>query len=162
MRFPSAEYIIGWLISRDAPVSVQFVKYGLCGVVSTIALLAIVFPLSHWVIPAADGMIIDGVEISDATRQRNLIINNFIAFPVANGVAYFLNTWLVFTPGRHSRLYEFTIFTLIAAISFGAGLLVGPMLIKSLGISSILAQGFLVVTSAVVNFLCRKFLVFLR
>lgn len=162
MRFPSVEFILAWLISRDAPVSVQFVKYGLCGVVSTLILLAIVLPLSHWVIPAADGMIIDGVEITDATRQRNLIINNFIAFPVANGAAYLLNTWLVFTPGRHSRLYEFTIFTVIAAISFGAGLLGGPMLIERFGITSGVAQLSLVITSASVNFLCRKFLVFLR
>ena len=64
--------------------------------------------------------------------------------------------------GRHSRVREFTFFTLIAFASFCAGLFGGPFLIHKFGINSHLSQVGLVVTSALVNFVCRKFLVFKR
>ena len=162
MKFPSRETLSRWLQTHDAPVLVQFVKYGLCGVVSTLILLVVAMGLSMTVIPAMDWSVIDGEPISDATRQRNLIINNLIAFPIANLAAYLLNIRLVFVPGRHSKGVEFGIFTAIAAVGFIAGLLGGPFLIKRYGIPSIVAQFLLMVTSALVNFVCRKFLVFVK
>ncbi len=151
-----------WVQTRDTPVFVQFVKYGLCGVASTILLLLITMTLSSTMIPAMDWSTIEGQPITDAQRQQNLIINNLIAFPFANQVSYLLNARLVFIPGRHSRLVEFSIFTSIAGFSFLVGLLGGPFLIRWFGLPSIFAQCMLIGTSAIVNFLCRKFLVFAR
>ena len=141
---------------------VQFVKYGMCGLASTILLLVIVIGLSLTLIPAMDWSVVDGQPITDSQRQHNLIINNLIAFPFANFAAYCLNVRLVFVPGRHSKSVEFAIFTTIAAVSFVAGLLAGPFLVRHLGLPSLLAQLMLISTSALVNFLCRKFLVFAR
>lgn len=162
MKFPSRKTLQSWLSTHDAPVFVQFVKYGLAGVAATLILMLISMSLSLTLIPAMDWSTVDGEPITDALRQRNLIINNLIAFPFANHTAYLLNAKLVFVPGRHSRLFEFGIFTAIALFSFVVGLLAGPFLIRSFGLPSILAQFILIVTSAMVNFLCRKFLVFAR
>ena len=162
MKIPCQEILKRWAQTRDTPVFVQFVKYGLCGVASTILLLAIAMTLSNPLIPAIDWSTIEGQPITDAQRQQNLIINNLIAFPFANQVCYLLNARLVFVPGRHSRTAEFSLFTSIAGFGFLLGLLGGPFLIRWLGLPSILAQFMLIGTSALVNFLCRKFLVFVR
>lgn len=162
MKIPSRETLTRWLLTRDAPVFVQFAKYGACGVIGTTILVAIVLALSISLFPALDSSLVDGEPISDALRQRNLIVNNIIAFPFANFAVYLLNVWLVFTPGRHSRGKEFGIFTLVAAIGHFAGILAGPFLIERFGIATIVAQLSLVVTSTLVNFLCRKFVVFAR
>jgi putative flippase GtrA len=162
VKIPSRETLKRWIFSRDAPVFVQFAKYGACGVIGTAVLIGIVMALSLTVIPAMDGSQIDGEPISDALRQRKLIINNVIAFPFANLAVYYLNVWLVFTRGRHSRWKEFGIFTLVAAIGHFAGILAGPFLIQRFGIPTLAAQLSLIITSALVNFLCRKFIVFER
>ncbi|MEM7699077.1 MAG: GtrA family protein [Verrucomicrobiota bacterium] len=93
--------------------------------------------------------------------RANLIKANLAAFFFGNVFAYLMNAWLVFTPGRHSRLREFAIFTAIALLSFSLGLFGGPFFFGE-GSSVVLAQAGFTVTSAVVNFLCRKFLVFQR
>ncbi len=160
MKIPSRETLGRWFLSRDAPLFVQFAKYGASGVISTLLLLAVVMTLSATAIPAMDWSLIDGEPITDAVRQRNLVVNNLIAFPISNLSAYLLNIWLVFTPGRHSKKVEFGFFTLVSGISFCAGLFGGPLLIKSFGIPTIAAQFSFVITSALVNFLCRKFLIF--
>jgi putative flippase GtrA len=160
VNFPDRETLTRWLLTRDTPVFVQFVKYGACGVLATIVLVAIVMTLSATVLPALDHSLVDGEPISHALRQRNLILNNVIAFPFANLAAYLLNVWLVFTPGRHARWKEFGIFTLVSAISHFAGVLAGPFLIEPYEIPTLAAQLSLIITSALVNFLCRKFIVF--
>ena len=52
--------------------------------------------------------------------------------------------------------------TLVAAIGHFAGILAGPFLIQRFGIPTLAAQLSLIITSALVNFLCRKFIVFER
>lgn len=162
MKIPSRETLNLWITSRDVPVFVQFAKYGACGVISSIVLVIVAMALSATIIPAMDWSLIEGTPITDAIRQRNLIINNIIAFPISNLVAYRLNTRLVFTPGRHSKRFEFGVFTLINAFSFSIGFFGGPMLIGWFGISTFAAQFFLIVISILVNFLCRKYFVFAR
>ncbi len=55
---------------------------------------------------------------------------------------------------------EFIYFSLISTLGFVIGLAVGPMLIQIYGINTLVAQLALVVASAMVNFVCRKFFVF--
>ena len=162
VKIPSRATLNHWLYSRDAPVFVQFAKYGAAGAISTVLLLAISMTLSFTVIPAMDGMVVDGAPITDALRERNLMINNVIAFPFANTVAYLLNVGLIFTPGRHSKWVEFWLFTGISFLSFFAGLVGGPKLIGWFGVSSLFAQFSLMITSALVTYVCRKFLIFAK
>ncbi len=147
-----------WMVSKEAPPIVQFAKYALFGAVTTVVHNVIVVALGCTVLPAFPGLM--GEPIPTELRQHHLLLANLIAFPVGNVVAYLGNVMWVFTPGRHSKWREFWLFTGIAAFSFGVGLFGGPILIGWFGISSGLAQIGLIVTSALVNFVCRKFLVF--
>ena len=147
--------VFRYLVSREAHPLVQFVKYGCCGVAATVAQIGVAYLLDAW-FPWVDG------SISDDTRAKNQVIANLIAFVFSNATAYTTNVLWVFESGRHSRVREFTFFTLIAFASFCAGLFGGPFLIHKFGINSHLSQIGLVVTSALVNFVSRKFLVFKR
>jgi putative flippase GtrA len=138
---------------------VQFVKYVAFGAVTTFVHLGIFAWLSHTWFPAHDYLAPGG--LPDELKQRHALISNLFAFPPAATVNYFFNIAFVFTTGRHSRLREFALFILVSLLSFAAGLFCGPFLI-SRGLDPWLAQGGLMVSSALVNFLCRKFLVFLR
>lgn len=142
-------------LSRDAPGLIQFAKYGFCGVCSVILHNAVVALLVLTVLPTS------GDGLSAEELRRNLVVANLIAFPVGNVFTYAVNSWLVFTPGRHSRLREFLLFTGLSLFSFSIGLFGGPIFFGE-GSSVVLAQLGFTVTSALVNFLCRKFLIFLK
>ncbi len=146
--------------SRDAHPLLQFIKYGICGVAATLVHQGIFFALSYTIIPAGDGIVINGVPIDDHTRYWNGVINNLIAIGPSCMVAYITNVLWVFTPGRHSRAREMTMFFSIAAVGNLAGLIGGPMLIKWFGIPTWMSQLTFIFTSFLVNFLCRKFLIF--
>jgi putative flippase GtrA len=75
-------------------------------------------------------------------------------------VAYFLNIAFVFTPGRHSKWVEMVLFWIISAIGFFPGAIVVHWLAEGLGLSSTISQLGFVFTSVLVNFLCRKFVIF--
>jgi putative flippase GtrA len=144
-----------WLLSPSAPFIVQFGKYGFCGGLAFIAHSGVVLLLSKTVNPAMDGL-----GLPDAVRSQRLLVNNLIAFPIGNLVAYCTNALFVFKGGRHSRWREFALFTAVSGVSMIIGLLVGPALINSFGVSTVVAQFSIAVTSALVNFACRKFFVF--
>ncbi len=148
-----------WLKSRDAPVTFQFLKYGALGAFTTVIQVGLFTALSHTWFPAHDYLVDGG--IPDALQQRNAVLSNLIAFPFAAAFNYVANVLFVFTPGRHSRGREFSLFMGISFVTFAVGLLAGPLLI-SRGLDPWIAQAGLVVTSALLNFVCRKFLVFLR
>lgn len=133
----------------------------MCGASATLVQLIIVFALSYTIIPAMDGMMVNGQPITKGTRAFNLVINNLIAFPFSNLVAYLLNALWVFTPGRHSKLKEFAMFTGISLFSLLIGLSI-TLLIEWYNWPTGLAQIGIVITSAMVNYVCRKFLIFLE
>lgn len=146
--------VIRAINSRNAHPVVQFVKYGICGVAAVIAHNSLVYLFGIW-IPFAESS-----GLGDAERSNNQMLANLLAFPFGNAVAYATNAVWVFHGGRHSRLREFAYFTIISLVSFLAGLVGGPLLVRYFGISEHLAQLGFVVTSALVNFVCRKFFVF--
>jgi putative flippase GtrA len=135
----------------------QFAKYAACGTAATAVQTGVFYLFAYFVWPQA----LDGT-LADETRRNYAVYSNLAAFPFSNTFAYVTNALWVFTGGRHSRLTEFLLFQLVSGLSFGAGLLGGPQLIDWFGISTHLAQGGLIVSSAVFNFLLRKFLIFAR
>ncbi len=145
---------------RDAHPLLQFVKYGVCGVMALATQLIVFYSLAYTIVPAVEGMIVDGQPITDALRAKNATICNSVGFIFANLVAYFTNVLWVFQSGRHHRVLEFALFTLVALVGFMAGLAGGPLLIKLFGISTHIAQFLFVLTSVFVNYICRKFLIF--
>ncbi len=148
-----------WLVSSDAPLTFQFMKYAMMGVGATVVHLAVFVIVSHTVFPAHDYLNIEGLD--NATKEKHAIWSNLIAFPFSNLFAYLTNIRFVFTRGRHSKGYEVGLFTAISFVSFFAGLMCGPILI-SRGLNPWIAQFGFIVASALVNFVSRKFLVFSR
>jgi putative flippase GtrA len=152
--------IIARMNARGTHPFIQFLKYAICGVGATIVHHGLFFILSYTVIPAGDGMTVNGAPITPDLRYTNGMINNGIAFIPSMLFAYFTNVLWVFTPGRHSRFMEFLLFFVIGTVAFLAGLFGGPMLIKWFGIPTWMSQITFLFTSFAVNFFCRKFFIF--
>jgi len=142
--------------SKNAHPLIQFAKYGVCGVLATVVHVGLFYLFALTLFPMA----LDHSAVELALRRNNAMYSNLVAFPLSSTFVYVTNAFWVFTGGRHHRVKEFLIFTLVNAISFAAGLVAGPQLIKWFGINTHLAQASFVVTSALVNFVIRKFLVF--
>ncbi|MEN8772782.1 MAG: GtrA family protein [Akkermansiaceae bacterium] len=142
------------LLSREAPFLIQFGKYGVCGVISVVV-LALVIYLGEALAPQyfSDNL-------PDKTIAWNTAILHFIAFVPSNFVAYGLNRWLVFTPGRHSVKKEMILFTIISLVSFSIGEMLPFWLINNLDLPRPVVHFSFIISSAMVNFVCRKFLVF--
>lgn len=146
--------ILAHVNSRDAHPLLQFVKYGICGVGAFATHQVIWLALAVWAFPAIDS------SLPDATRAWNSTVCNSIAVIFSTLVAYVTNVLWVFKSGRHSRLVEIGSFFGIGIVSFGGGLLAGPWLIQAFGLNTLVAQLSMAVTSVLINFVCRKFLIF--
>ena len=142
------------LLAREAPFLIQFGKYGVCGVISVVV-LALVIYLSEILAPQYFSE-----KLPNQTLAWNTAILHFIAFAPSNFVAYGLNRWLVFTPGRHSTKKELTLFTIISLLSFSLGEILPFWLINNLDLPRPVVHFSFIISSAMVNFVCRKFLVF--
>lgn len=140
---------------KEGPLWAQFFKYGICGVLSTVVLIVVV-SLFHFYMPE-----FMSEDLPTEQRQSNLRVALFTAFVPANLFAYFTNRWLVFTPGKFGFWSEIGVFTLISALSFAGGE-VGKIMIVNQGFPNWLATGAFAVSSALVNFVARKFIVFSR
>lgn len=138
---------------RDTHPLIQFIKYAICGFGALLVSQGIFFPLATWVWPAFG-------DIPNEIRWQHSAYSNAVAFVFGNFFAYFTNAKWVFVPGRHSKMTEFFLFTLVSSVSFAVGLFAGPYLIQRYGISTLLAQLLMVVSSVLVNFVCRKFVIF--
>lgn len=142
------------LLARKAPFLIQFGKYGICGVLSVLV-LALVIYLGETLAPQFFTN-----RLPNRTVAWNTAILHFIAFIPSNFAAYGLNRWLVFTPGRHSRKRELTLFTIISLLSFSIGEIFPLWLINHLELPRPIVHFSFIFSSAIVNFICRKFLVF--
>lgn len=152
--FLRAKGLWGSLRDREAPLLLQFAKYGFCGVVS-VSVFALVAAVGHGVAPEAFDLGLPAEE-----RVLNLAILQLCGFIPANFSAYFLNRAFVFTPGRHNFSTELALFTLISLFSFGLGQVVPIWLIGAFNVANFIAHWSFVISSALVNFAARKCLVF--
>ena len=152
------------MVSRDVPAFIQFFKYGICGCIALLIHSSIVYGLGLTINPAI------GESIPRELKESNSMLNNGIAFFPSNTAAYIMNACFVFTPGRHSKRKEITLFFLISAISFSAGHFTIWAIFRSTdgsfqpgdhqaNIEHLVNAGF-VLSSVLVNFICRKFIVF--
>lgn len=160
LRENDLKTILARIRERRVPPLVQFATYAMCGVMATVVHTVIVTVLSFTILPAVKNMMVDGAVLDEAVRKHNLLLNNTIAFPFGCLVAYVTNILFVFTPGRHSRLKELALFFGVAACGFFPGLWIIDFLVGRFSVPSSLAQCAFIVTSFLVNFLMRKFVIF--
>ncbi len=152
--------ILARVRARNVPPLIQFGVYGLCGGLATVVFVGLTVYLSYHVFPAMDRMIVDGAPITDQLRARNLLINNTIAFAVANVVAYGTNILFVFQTGRHHPMMEFLYFTAGNAIAFLISQFAGPWLVHAYGLPTAAAIATSIFASVLLNFAIRKLFVF--
>ncbi len=154
------QHILALVRAHEVPPLIQFVVYAICGGLATAVYVGVSLMLSHTIIPAMDGMTVNGAPISHSHRARNAFINNTIAFLIANVVGYITNVMFVFKSGRHSPVMEFMLFTAGNCVAFLISQFAGPYLIKRFGMKTTHALMTNVVASMLLNFVIRKFIVF--
>jgi len=87
------------------------------------------------------------------------IKSNVVAFLGANIVAYVLNFMWVFESGRHSRSLEIVLFLGVSFFAFFLATILASIAIHH-GIDIYVAKGADILTAIVVNYVCRKCLIF--
>jgi len=149
--------VVKHVLSHDAHPVIQFAKYGVCGVLAVMIHWAVVYTLGLTVLPAI------GRELPVELKEHNGMVNNIIAFFVSGVVVYWLNRKYVFKPGRHHGAVEAFLFFAVAGLALLAAVLVYPLVFKYVKANEYVEHfanfGF-VVTSAMVNFVARKFVIF--
>lgn len=93
-------------------------------------------------------------------RVANYLKCNLLAFLFSNAVAYLLNVKWVFRAGRHRRHLEIILFLLVSVVSFLLGSALGAYLVGRFGMNEYFAKGGNIAAAILMNFVCRKFLVF--
>jgi len=149
--------IVRHVLSHDAHPLVQFVKYGMCGVLAVLIHWIIVYSLGFTVLPAI------GKNLPLEVKEHNGMINNVIAFFASGIVVYLLNRKFVFKPGRHHTAVEAFLFFAVAGVALLAAVLVFPLIFQYVKMDEYvehIANFSFVLTSALVNFVARKFIVF--
>ena len=169
---PSVLDLPGWFravfSSRKHPV-LQFIRYGIAGVGAMVTNLG-VFILSEQVlfpVPAGDAPVelpwFQPLELfralKDDLRVMRFFQSNALAFLAANTVAYVLNFLWVFESGKHSKHVEVALFFLVSFVSFLLGTFLASVFIHQ-GVHPYLAKGADVITAILVNYACRKWLIF--
>jgi putative flippase GtrA len=159
--------IIKQFFQRDAHPFIQFIKYGIAGCIATGADMVIFFALSWTIFPALtqnDILVrilgLDVTVIDEAVRSRNYIINRSITFLFSNMVAYIVNVLWVFKPGRHKLWVEIGLFYAVSSISYVIGTTLGWALIRVFGWTTTFAYLGNLIAALLINYACRKFLIF--
>ncbi len=146
---------------------IQFFKYSMCGGLA-MAVDMLVFFLVAWLLfPALtehDVLVkilhIQIEPIAEGIRSLNFVLSNIVAFLVSNMTAYILNILFVFKAGKYSRRKELGLFYLVSGISVGLGVLVGVILIKGFGFSTTSSYVAKAISTVLINYVARKFIIF--
>jgi GtrA-like protein len=99
-------------------------------------------------------------DLDDATRSRNSMKGNAVAFVISNLVAYLINIYWVFVPGRYHWIIEITLFYLVSGVSIVIGTALMGFLIRRFGMLTTYAFGSNIFTALMINYAMRKFFIF--
>ena len=142
-------------LEEKSRTSVQFIKYGIAGLIATGIHFLIFAILNETIFPA-------DISQSGGRRGWNFFGSFSVAFFLANIFGYLANRHWVFQPGRHSRLVEIALFYVIAIVAYVLGAPLGAWLVATFPINEYLVYLVAALASILVNFLGRKLLVFKR
>ena len=141
--------------SRQAPPAIQFLKYAICGVGALIVHTAVYFALIYLVWPE-----LNDPRMDDWLRAKSTFAPTAIAFLFSNAFVYWLNMKWVFTPGRHSPIREFLLFTVVNLPGALCGTLAQAGLVYFFHWPKWAALAGFILPNVLINFLCRKFFIF--
>jgi putative flippase GtrA len=159
--------LVEQFMGREATPLIQFIKYAIAGGVATGVHITLFHVFSWRIFPSLqqdDWFVkvfhIETVPINDRTRSRNSMRSNWAAFLFSNLVVYLINIAWVFEPGKYHWFIEVLLFYLVSAVSIFLGTWLMGWLIKRFGMLTTFAFGANLVTSLMINFLMRKFVIF--
>jgi putative flippase GtrA len=161
------KHILKQFLQRDAHPVIQFIKYGIAGGMATAVDVVAFYFLAWKVIPAlgendlvARLLGITVTAIDEAMRSRNYLICKCITFLFSNLTAYLVNIYWVFKPGRHKLWVEVVLFYSVSIVSFSIGTGLGWVMIAMFGLSTTFAYGSNLIASVMINYVCRKYIIF--
>jgi putative flippase GtrA len=146
---------------------IQFVKYAISGGVATITHI-LVFHLVAWklfyALEANDWFVkimkLPLRQINHRARACNAMKANTVAFIASNFVAYLINIYWVFVPGRHHWLVQLSLFYVVSGIALAAATAVMVFLIRRFGMLTSHAFGANIFAGVMINYAMRKFFIF--
>jgi hypothetical protein len=158
---------IASFLGNDSGNLVQFIKYGISGCFATATHLTI-FHLVAWkvfiALQSEDWFVkvfnLRVEELDDATRSRNSMLSNATAFVVSNLVAYLINIYWVFVPGRYHWMMEMALFYLVSGVAIGIGTFIMGVLIRRFGMLTSHAFTANIFAALMINYAMRKFFIF--
>lgn len=148
-----SEMIADLKVRENPPLWAQFFKYVVFGFIAT-GVLGLVYVLARMFF---GDYIAD--DLPKETLKSHLGRVMLVAFVFANIVAYITNRMFVFTPSDRHWTVEFMIFLAVSGVSFWAGNSAKDWFIDA-GLHKDVAALSFAVSSALVNFIARKYLVF--
>jgi putative flippase GtrA len=159
--------IIDQFLGNEAGNVVQFIKYAISGCIATSTHI-IVFHLVAWkmffALQADDWFVrllnLPIQNLDDTTRSRNSMKGNGVAFLFSNLVAYLINIYWVFVPGRYNWIIEISLFYLVSGVAIVIGTALMGFLIRHFGMLTTYAFGSNVFVALMINYVMRKFFIF--
>lgn len=159
--------ILDQFLGHEAGNLVQFIKYAVSGGIATSTHI-IVFHLVAWkmffAFQADDWFVkffnLPVHRLDDVTRSRNSMAGNGIAFIISNLVAYLINIYWVFVPGRHHWVIEISLFYLVSGVAIVIGTAIMGFLIRRFGMLTTYAFGSNLFAALMINYAMRKFFIF--
>jgi putative flippase GtrA len=159
--------IIDQFAGNEAGNIVQFVKYGISGCIATLTHI-IVFHLVAWkmffALQANDWFVrllnLPIQELDDTNRSLNSMKGNGVAFLISNLVAYLINIYWVFLPGRYHWVIEIGLFYIVSAVALVIGTSIMGFLIRRFGMLTTYAFGSNIFAALMINYAMRKFFIF--
>jgi putative flippase GtrA len=145
----------------------QFIRYAFCGGVATLVDMGVFYFMAWKILPAlkSDDPVVrrlglSAPPISEQQRSRRFVINTAVAFVFSNATAYGLNVVWVFSGGRHAWWVEILLFYAVSGLSIAMGTALGWGMIRFLKASTTFSYAGKLVSALLINFVCRKFIVF--
>ena len=159
--------IIQQFLQRDAGPVVQFIKYAIAGGIATAVDITVFYIVAWKIIPALrdDDPVVKRLKltvhpVTEEQRSRRFIYVTLIAFMFSNLTAYLINIFWVFEPGRHAWYVELALFYAVSGLSIFLGTAIGWVMIKWFHLSTTASYISKMIASLLINFVCRKFIVF--
>jgi putative flippase GtrA len=146
----------------------QFIKYGISGCIA-VSTHILVFHIVAWKMffalqPDDDWFVrllkLPIEAMDDTTRSRNSMRANGIAFVISNLVAYLINIYWVFVPGRYNWIVEIGLFYLVSGVAIIIGTVLMGFLIRRFGMLTTYAFGSNIFTALMINYAMRKYFIF--
>ena len=159
--------LIDQLFGNESANVIQFIKYGISGCIAVAAHI-LVFHLVAWkmffALQSNDWFVrlfnLPIREVDDGTRSQNSMLSNVFAFMISNLVAYIINVYWVFVPGRYHWIVEIVLFYLVSGASLVIGSAMMGFLIRRFGMLTTYAFGSNIFTALLINYAMRKFFIF--